>query len=132
MNTHAHPFVGDFRELERGRPDGPSLRDAVRAEVPEYERELLAYLEGGSVLFASPSAVPDVLGDPGAVIGGLHLCTDGTWLRYSDLAHDVRHYHVALDPAFLAHARGNGWTAPALDDDALDAMLTALFGDEAG
>ncbi|MGW1504692.1 hypothetical protein ACWCQW_40500 [Streptomyces mirabilis] len=24
------PFVGDFRELEYGRPDGPSLRAAVR------------------------------------------------------------------------------------------------------
>jgi hypothetical protein len=42
-----------------------------------------------------------MLSSTGAVIGGLHLLTDGKWLWYSDLAHYVERYHVALDPGFV-------------------------------
>ncbi|MFD7732408.1 hypothetical protein ACFV6F_18710 [Kitasatospora phosalacinea] len=124
-------YVGAFRELEHGRPDGPSIRAAVRADPQEHEAELLRYLRGGELLYATPGAVPDVLGPEGALIGGLHLCTDGRWLWFSDLAHYVERHHVALDPDFLAHARGNGWTVPALDDGDLDAVLAALLADGA-
>ncbi|MFB7947954.1 hypothetical protein ACFC6L_23910 [Kitasatospora phosalacinea] len=57
--------VGDFRELGHGRPDGPSIRAAVRADPAEHEPELLRYLRGGALLYATPSAVPDVLGPEG-------------------------------------------------------------------
>ncbi|MGW1618807.1 hypothetical protein [Streptomyces sp. NPDC002172] len=130
MDLDKFPFVGDFRELEYGRPDGPSLRAAVRTVGPEHERDLVQYLRSGSALFCTPSAVPDVLSSTGAVIGGLHLLTDGKWLWYSDLAHYVEHYHVALNPGFVEHARSEGWAVPELSDSALDAMLTALIEDE--
>ncbi|MFF2133687.1 hypothetical protein ACFVW1_51930 [Streptomyces olivochromogenes] len=130
MNLDKFPFVGDFRELEYGRPDGPSLRSAVRTVGPEHERDLVQYLRSGSALFCTPSAVPDVLSSTGAVIGGLRLLTDGKWLWYSDLAHYVEHYHVALDPGFVEHVRSKGWAVPELSDSALDAMLTVLIEDE--
>jgi hypothetical protein len=124
------PSVGGFRELEYGRPDGPSLRAAVRTEGPEHERDLVLYLRSGSALFCTPSAVLDVLSSTGAVIGGLHLLTDGKWLWYSDLAHYVEHYHVALDPGFIEHVQSNDWTVPELGDSDLDAMLAVLVEDE--
>ncbi|MER6734699.1 hypothetical protein [Streptomyces puniciscabiei] len=130
MNLGKFPFVGDFRELEHGRPDGLSLRAAVHAEGTEHERDLVQYLRSGSALFCTPSAVPDVLSVTGAVIGGLHLLTDGKWLWYSDLAHYVEHYHVSLDPGFLEHVQSNGWAIPELSDRDLDAMLSVLIEDE--
>ncbi|MFC9626269.1 hypothetical protein ACFTXM_42070 [Streptomyces sp. NPDC056930] len=83
-------------------------------------------------MFCTPSAVPDVLSSTGAVIGGLHLLTDGKWLWYSDLAHYVEHYHVALDPRFVEHVQSNGWAVPEPTDSDLDAMLTVLIEDELG
>ncbi|HJD80682.1 hypothetical protein [Kitasatospora aureofaciens] len=130
MNLDKFPFVGDFRELEHGRPDGPSLRAAVRDTEPEYGRDLVRYLRSGSALIATPSAVPDVLSPSGAVIGGLHLLTDGQWLWYSDLAYYVEHYRVTLDPWFIEHARNNDWMVPELSDSDLDAMLTVLIKDD--
>lgn len=124
------PFVGGFKELAYGRPDGPSIRAAVRATAPEHEGDLVRYLRGGAALIATPSMVPDVLSGTGAVIGGLHLLTDGQWLWYSDLAHYVRNYHVALDPRFIEHARRNDWTVPEIADEGLEAMLTLLLEDE--
>ncbi|MEU2619577.1 hypothetical protein ABZ642_15735 [Streptomyces sp. NPDC007157] len=124
------PFVGDFKELEYGRRDGLSIRAAVRATASEHEGHLVRYLRAGTVLVATPSAVPDVLSETGSFIGGLHLLTDGHWLWYSDLAHYVGRYHVQLDPAFVEHARCNGWTVPEVSDEHLEAMVALLIGDE--
>ncbi|MER6299910.1 hypothetical protein ABT247_10100 [Kitasatospora sp. NPDC001539] len=132
MIDEVFPFVGDFQELEHGRPDGPSLRSAVRAQGPADARELVRYLRAGTVLAATTTLVRDVLSSEGDVIGGLHLLTDGCWLWSSDLAHYVERHHVALDPRFIAHARSNGWTAPLLGDDDLRAMEAKLFEDTAG
>ncbi|GLW54476.1 hypothetical protein [Kitasatospora phosalacinea] len=132
MERDTFRYVGDFREWGHGRPDGPSIRAAVRAAPGEDEPELLRYLRGGALLYATPSAVPDVLGPAGAVIGGLHLFTDGRWLWFSDLAHYVERHHVVLDPDFLAHARGNGWVVPVLDDDDLQAVPAAILAGGAG
>lgn len=124
------PIVGGFRELEYGSPDGPSIRAAVRTAAPGHEGDLVRYLRAGTTLVATPSAVPDVLSETGAFIGGLHLLTDGHWLWYSDLAHYVGHYHVELDPAFIEHARSNNWTVPQVSDERVEAMVTLLIGDE--
>ncbi|MFJ3791485.1 hypothetical protein [Kitasatospora sp. NPDC090091] len=123
------PSVGGFRELKYGSPDGPSIRTAVRAAAPEHEGDLVRYLRAGTALVLMPAAVPDVLSETGAFIGGLHLLTDGHWLWYSDLAHYVGRYHVELDPAFVEHARSNNWTVPQVSDEHLDAM-TMLLRDE--
>ncbi|MEV6384336.1 hypothetical protein AB0M31_33580 [Streptomyces sp. NPDC051773] len=130
MISHKFPLVGGFRELEYGSPDGPSIRAAARSAPSESEGDLVRYLRAGATLIATPSAVPDVLGEPGAFIGGLHLLTDGRWLWYSDLAHYVDRYHVELDPAFIEHARSNNWTVPQVSDERLDTMVTSLIGDE--
>ncbi|MCZ4120238.1 hypothetical protein [Streptomyces sp. H39-S7] len=124
MNDERFPFVGDFRELQHGRPDGPSLRSAVCAQEPPHALELVQYLRGGAVVAATASTVFDVLSPGNDVIGGLHLLTDGRWLWYSDLAYYVENHRVALDPRFVVHAQGNDWVAPQLSR----ADLLALEG----
>ncbi|WP_240529702.1 hypothetical protein [Streptomyces mangrovisoli] len=124
------PVVGRFRELEYGCTDGPSIRAAVRMAAPGYEGDLVRYLRAGTTVFATPSAVPDVLSGTGEFIEGLHLLTDGHWLWYSDLPHYVGRYHVEIDPAFIEHARSNDWTAPQVSDEHLEVMVALLIGDE--
>ncbi|WP_308406927.1 hypothetical protein [Streptomyces sp. AC555_RSS877] len=131
MSDARVPFVGGFRELEQGSPDRLSLWSAVRAEASVSAREMVKYLQGGALLAATTTLTRDVLSPDHPVIGGLHLLTDGHWLRYSDLAHYVEHYHVALDPQFTAHAQANGWTVPQLDDADLLALQSVLLGDDA-
>ncbi|MFF0463783.1 hypothetical protein [Streptomyces mexicanus] len=104
----------------------------MRTAAPQHEGDLVQYLRAGTTLVATPSVVPDVLSETGALIGGLHLLTDGHWLWYSDLAHHVWRYHVELDPAFIEHARSNNWTVPQVGDQHLEAMVTLLLGDEHG
>ncbi|MEV8100762.1 hypothetical protein [Kitasatospora sp. NPDC085879] len=130
MSDARVPFVGDFRELEQGSPDGLSLRSAVRAEAPVNARELVKYLQNGALLAATTTLVRDVLAPDNPVIGELHLLTDGHWLWYSGLAHYVEHYHLALDVQFIAHAQANGWTVPQLDDTDLLALEAVLLGDD--
>ncbi|WP_327686246.1 hypothetical protein [Streptomyces sp. NBC_00467] len=117
MIDETFPFVGEFRELGHGRPDGPSLRSTVRAQEPESARELVEYLRAGTVLAAATTLVHDVLSPNNAVIGELHLLTDGRWLWYSDLAQYVERHHVALDPLASGALSGPTWqsaVAPAV------------------
>ncbi|MFI9275271.1 hypothetical protein ACIGXM_31850 [Kitasatospora sp. NPDC052896] len=130
MSDARVPFVGDFRELAQGSPDGPSLRYATRAEAFDGAREPAEYLRSGALPAATTTLARDVLAPDNPVIGGLHLLTDGYWLWYSDLAHYVEHYHVALDPRFITHAQANGWTVPQLDDADLLALQAVLLGDD--
>lgn len=109
----AFPVVGAFHELPHSDPDAPSIRWAVRAHAADHEAELLAYLGAGAVLEENLTIVPDVLGAEGELIGQLDLRTDGHWVWRSDLAFYVKHYHVAVDPRFLAHAAERGWSCPA-------------------
>ncbi|MCM2425194.1 hypothetical protein [Streptomyces sp. RKAG337] len=127
MSDEKFPMVGDFRELEHGRPDSPSLRAAVGARGPAHAGELIRYLRSGAVLAATAGLTHDVLSPDRTVIGGLSLLTDGRWLWYSDLAHYVEHHHVALDSRFIAHAQSRDWTVPQLSRQDLLAMEAALF-----
>ncbi|MFJ1757219.1 hypothetical protein [Kitasatospora sp. NPDC088134] len=124
------PLAGAFRELEYGRPDAPSIREAVRPVAPDHEEDLLRYLRSGHLLYATPSLAPDVLGGPGAFVQGPYLFTDGQWLWFSDLAHYVANHHVAVTPAFVEHARANNWTVPPVDPAHLEAMLDLPPEDE--
>ncbi|MGW7426129.1 hypothetical protein ACWGJB_40030 [Streptomyces sp. NPDC054813] len=96
MSDARVPFVGDFRELEQGSPDRPSLRSAIKAEASANAHELVEYLRCGVLLAATTTLVRDVLSPGKAVIGGLHLLT--------------------VDPQFIVHVQANGWTVPQLDD----------------
>ncbi|WP_330342213.1 hypothetical protein [Streptomyces sp. NBC_00557] len=109
-------FLGEFKELAHGRPDGAALRDSVRVQGDPDEEKLARYLRSGSVLAVSGSAVHDALS--GEFIAGLELRTDGEWFWYSDLAHYLERYHVPLEKAFIDHARAHRWTpAPLSDED---------------
>ncbi|WP_426402851.1 hypothetical protein ACN9M0_00540 [Streptomyces sp. R-07] len=123
-------FIGEFRELGHGRPDGPSLRAAVRDEGDQDEQSLTRYLGEGTVLAATGSSVHDVLNPEHELIGGLSLLTDGQWFWYSDLAHYVERYHVALDERFIQHARSRNWTPPQLTHDELVEIEETFFDDE--
>lgn len=87
-------------------------------------------MRAGVVLATTTTLARDVLSPGNAVIGRLHLLTDGRWCWYSDLAHYVERCHVALDPRFLTHAQANYWTVPQLDNANLLALEAILLGEE--
>lgn len=122
-------FVGEFRELGHGRPDGPSLHAAARDEGDRDEQSLARYLREGAVLAATTTRVHDVLSPEHELIGGLSLLTDGQWFWYSDLAHYVERYHVTLDERFVQHARSRNWSPPQLTQDELVEIEEAMFDD---
>ena len=125
-------FLGGFRELPHGRADGPSLRAAVGDRAGPDELAIVRYLRNGAVLAVSGSAVPDVLSADHELIDSLHLHTDGLWFWYSDLAHYVERYHVALDEEFVEHARRRNFTPPQLSEaDLIGLSETLLDGEEA-
>ncbi|MFJ7157070.1 hypothetical protein ACIQUQ_19250 [Streptomyces sp. NPDC101118] len=112
-------YLGGYRELDHGNPGGPSLRDAVRDRPGPDEAGLVRYLRAGAVLAAATSDVYDVLAPGHERIDGLRVLTDGAWCWYSDLAHYVERYHVALDEEFVRRAREHGWTPPVPTEDDL-------------
>ncbi|MFD8396345.1 hypothetical protein ACFV2N_46030 [Streptomyces sp. NPDC059680] len=129
--TSEHPyadrFLGEFRELEHGSPDGPSLVAFVRREGDPHEEDLVRYLRAGTVIAASGSAVYDFLSPTNEFIDGLRLLTDGEWFWYTDLAHYVERYHVLIDDRFVEHARCREWTPPQLSDTELERIADAFF-----
>lgn len=127
----SYRFIGEFRELGHGRPDGPSLRAAVHDEGDQDEQSLARYLREGAVLAATGSSVHDILSPGHELIDGLSLLTDGQWFWYSDLAHYVERYHVPPDERFVQHARSRNWTPPQLTHDELVGIAEAVFDDEA-
>lgn len=133
--THEYPYadriLGEFRELQHGSPQGPSLIAAVRSEGDPHEEDLVRYLRAGSVIAATGSAVYDVLSPTNELIDRLHLLTDGEWFWHTDLAHYVERYHVPVDERFVAHARRRGWVPPHLSDDQLVQIADTFFpGDD--
>ncbi|MET9516027.1 hypothetical protein [Streptomyces sp. NPDC002994] len=88
------------------------------------------YLRAGTVLAATGARLYDVLSPGRELIGGLRLLTDGQWFWYSDLAHYVERYHVAVNEQFLQHARRRNWNPPRLSHTDLDGIQERLFRDE--
>ncbi|GAA3855095.1 hypothetical protein ACWEP2_13730 [Streptomyces sp. NPDC004279] len=129
-HIYADRFLGEFRELKHGRPDGPSLHASLRSKGDPHEADLVRYLRAGSMLAASGSAVYDVLSPTNELIDGLHLLTDGEWFWYPDLAHYVERYHVPVDDRFVEHARLRGWSAPQLSEAELIQLADAFWADE--
>ncbi|MET9887421.1 hypothetical protein ABZZ20_30645 [Streptomyces sp. NPDC006430] len=129
-DPHADRFLGDFKELRHGNPDGPSLIAAARSEGDPHETDLVRHLRAGSVIAASGSAVYDFLSPTNQLIDGLHLLTDGEWFWYTDLAHYVERYHVAVDGRFVDHARLRGWVPAQLSDDQLVQIADTFFPDD--
>ncbi|MFD3583243.1 hypothetical protein [Streptomyces sp. NPDC058683] len=124
---HADRFLGEFRELKHGNPEGPSLIAAVRSEGDPHEEDLVRYLRADSVIAATGSAVYDFLSLTKEFIDSLHLLTDGEWFWHTDLAHYVERYHVPLDNRFVDHARLRGWVPAQLSDDQLVQIADTFF-----
>ncbi|MEU6881848.1 hypothetical protein [Streptomyces sp. NPDC046712] len=102
----------------------------MRDQAGPDELQIVRYLRSGTVLAATGSSVHDVLSPAHEFVDGLHLHTDGQWFWYSDLAHYVEHYHVALDEEFLQHARDLNFIPPQLSDSDLLEIEESLFDDE--
>ncbi|WP_329111997.1 hypothetical protein [Streptomyces sp. NBC_01353] len=129
-HIYADRFLGEFRELKHGRPDGPSLHACVRTEGIPNEEDLVRYLRAGRVLAATGSVVHDVLSPTNELIDRLHLLTDGEWFWHTDLAHYVERYHVPVDARFVEHARLRGWSPLQLSDAELIRIAEAFFPDD--
>ncbi len=129
-NPQADRFIGEFQELKHGRSDGPSLRAAMRDHAGPDELRPVEYLRSGSTLAATGASVHDVLSPGRELIDGLQLLTDGRWFWYSDLAHYVELYHVALGDRFVRHARDQNWAAPPLTTAELSKIGEALCDDD--
>lgn len=104
--------IGFFRELRHGKPDGPILRESLRAAAGLHDAELVAYLRAGVALMSAPGIVRDVLAPEAGIIGSLSILTDGTYAWPSDLAHYVARHHASVPDEFVTHAASRGWKVP--------------------
>jgi hypothetical protein len=121
--------VGFFRELEHGRPDGPSLSDRVGAcaDTEALER----YLRSGIHFIATAGSVTeDVLDPEHPTIGRLGLLTDGVWVWPSDLAHYVAVHGVDPGEAFRAHVARCGPIVGEIDQAVLERRSEARWTPE--
>ncbi|MFI0990495.1 hypothetical protein [Streptomyces exfoliatus] len=125
----ASRFIGEFRELAHGRPDGPSLRESVGCGSPENLTGIVAYLRGGATLAATGQLTVDALDPQGGSIGELSLRTDGEWFWYSDLAFYVEKYNVTIESEFVENARARDWVCPEVREDELEALTDLFFND---
>lgn len=116
-------YVGRYRELRHGLPDGPSIHDASPLD-PADKDAVLAYLDRAPVVAASAAQATDVVtGEP---VCHLDLQTDGAWAWYRDTAHYVRVYDSPLPTDFVDVAsRGE---VVDLNQDQLMEVATQLRG----
>ncbi|MEV5831523.1 hypothetical protein AB0L25_38760 [Spirillospora sp. NPDC052242] len=122
-------FLGRFRELPHGAPDGPSLRAAVRPRGDEHEELLVRYLRAGTTFAVTTSFVLDVLSGSKRPIARLAILTDGQWFWSSDLAHYVERYHVRLDHRFVRRVRAREGDPPALSEAEIKSLTSLHVGD---
>lgn len=104
--------VGFFRELRHGLPNGPSIRDAIRAEASKDDADLIRYLDAGALMIVSGVNTYDVFAEHKTCIQQLFIATDGVWMWPSDLSYYVAKYHVALPDEFVELARQRQWQPP--------------------
>ncbi|MHA7627742.1 hypothetical protein [Corallococcus sp. M7] len=118
-------FAGDFRELEPGSDEGPSIVEA-RGKIPEAERSRIGrYLASGVVFAVSSGRLSDwFTGEKN--IAPHHALTDGVWHWRTDLPYYVLRYGVAIPDAFLQRMRDLDWKCPVLSRQELDAFMEQL------
>ncbi|MER8182217.1 YrhB domain-containing protein [Kitasatospora sp. NPDC094015] len=108
--------LGYYRELAGGEQQAPSMLPFLYADPGEDDKALLGYLRAGTLLAATTSLASCHLEPGGPPLGSTAVLTDGTWDWPSDLAHYVEQHHLRLPPAFVHHARSNGWVPPSQAD----------------
>ena len=119
MSTIVQP-VGFFAEFNRYQATGRlSLRDFVRPHCHPQAVDIVAYLRGGKLTWASNGSVHDVLADRWTPVGGTpgYLRTDGTWVWPDELAYYIEKYHVELPDEFVRHMAAHGFIPPVPPDD---------------
>lgn len=104
--------IGFFREFEHGRPDGPSLREAMRDSGKPGESRIAAYLRDAPILLHALGPVTDVFEPTGDYICAPNIRTDGVYAWPEDLAYYVERYHVELPAEFLKHIAAAKWKPP--------------------
>ena len=124
--------VGYFRELAHGRPDGPSLREAMGSLPFEQRERVRRYLESGEALVVTPGLVGDVMDPSKPVLISPDVLTDGIWTWPGDLAYYVGEYGAGLPDAFLASMEANGWSVPPLSSETLNALADELYQEVTG
>ncbi|WP_026414769.1 hypothetical protein [Actinomadura oligospora] len=99
----------------------------ARPNVPEDEREaLVRYLEQAPIVLAARSLDVDELDPERAARVPLTFHTDGTWVWPGAVGYYLRAHGVAPDPDLVAHARGNGFRPPEVDDATRGAAVTLI------
>lgn len=119
--------VGFFQSAEE-------IRAAITGGEQPWEQDALRYLKGGCCLVVSASLAEDLLDPGGRGVPERGEWTDGVWIWCGTLVHYLREYHVSLPAEFLDHMAANGWTAPRLSDDEVEAFgrQRYSFWDEPG
>lgn len=118
--------VGFFRELDHGRPDGPSIHDSIGRKDPD-EANIFRYLIEGETLAATGSMVDDYFDKRKTRISPLEIATDGRWVWPRDLAYYVANYHVCLPPEFIGYMRDCGWEVPRLTKEEMESVEEEFF-----
>ncbi|RKG61005.1 hypothetical protein D7X30_08905 [Corallococcus sp. AB011P] len=118
-------FAGDFRELDPGSDEGPSIVEAL-GKIPEAERSRIGrYLASGVVFTVSSWPYADwFTGEKNIAPARTH--TDGVWHWRADLPYYVLRYGVALPDAFLRRMQDLDWKCPVLSRQGLDAFMEQL------
>ncbi|RKH57835.1 hypothetical protein [Corallococcus aberystwythensis] len=117
--------AGNFRELEPGFDEGPSLVEA-RGRIPEADRSRIGrYLATGAVFAVSSWPLSDwFTGEKN--IAPHRALTDGVWHWRADLPYYVLRYGVALPDAFLQRMQDLDWKCPVLSPKELNAFMEQL------
>ncbi|MFC4913241.1 hypothetical protein [Actinomadura gamaensis] len=103
-------------------PDGET-----RPDVPDDERDaLVQYLERAPIVLAARSLDTDELDSERAQRVPLTFHTDGTWVWSGAVGYYLKAHGVAPDPELVAHARGNGFRPPEVDDATRGAAVALI------
>ncbi|MCP2343621.1 hypothetical protein [Actinomadura rupiterrae] len=99
----------------------------ARPDVPEDEKDaLVQYLERAPIVLAARSLDADELDPERAARVPLTFHTDGTWVWPGAVGYYLKAHGVAPDPELVAHARGNAFRTPEVDDAQRDAAVALI------
>jgi hypothetical protein len=106
---------GFFKEFEHGDKNAQSIL-AICGTAPYttgQRQQVVAYLDSGVLLFASPGVLRDFLSEsPDKIAGTMSILTDGIWAWPSVLSYYVDNYGVPIDSAMFDCMVSNNWKVP--------------------
>src|SRR5262249_5868989 len=102
--------AGNFRELEEGSPDGPSLVEARNALDAETAAAAARDLSGGDTYISAATVVVDYFSHQ--PIASLGYMTDGDWVWPTSFPYYVATYRVAVPDALLERMEQRRWECP--------------------